>query len=50
MQQLTQKHKDGVICVHEVPLPALGWGRVLVRNHYSLASASTILSKDNQLK
>jgi len=41
MQQLTQKLKDGAICVHEVPVPALGSGTVLVRNLYSLVSAGT---------
>jgi hypothetical protein len=29
------------MCVHEVPLPALGGGRVLVQNLYSLVSAGT---------
>jgi predicted dehydrogenase/threonine dehydrogenase-like Zn-dependent dehydrogenase len=41
MQQLTQKLKDGAMCVHEVPVPALGSGTVLVRNLYSLVSAGT---------
>jgi hypothetical protein len=41
MQQLTQKLKDGVMKVLEVPVPALGPGSVLVRNHYSLVSAGT---------
>jgi polar amino acid transport system substrate-binding protein len=41
MQQLTQKLKDGAMCVHEVPVPALGSGTVLVRNLFSLVSAGT---------
>ena len=41
MQQLTQKLKDGAMCVHEVPVPALGSGTVLVRNLYSLVSVGT---------
>jgi len=41
MRQLTQKLKDGAVCVHEVPIPALGSGTVLVRNLYSLVSAGT---------
>jgi len=50
MQQLTQKLKEGIMCVHKVPVPAFGSGTVLVRNLYSLVSAGTVLLKDNQLK
>lgn len=41
MQQLTQKLKDGVMKIIEAPVPALGPGTVLVRNHYSLIGADT---------
>ncbi|CAI8789487.1 bi-domain-containing oxidoreductase [Methylocaldum szegediense] len=41
MKQLTQKLKDGVVSVIEVPPPRLTPGMVLVRNHFSLISAGT---------
>lgn len=41
MQQFTQKLKDGSINILDVPVPALGPGMVLVKNHYSLISAGT---------
>jgi len=41
MKQLAQKLKNGRIQVIEVPLPVLGQGKVLVRNHYSLISSGT---------
>ena len=41
MKQLAQKLKNGEIQVLEVPLPVLGPGKVLVRNHYSLISSGT---------
>lgn len=41
MKQLVQKLKDGEMGVVEVPVPMLGAGLVLVRNHYSLISAGT---------
>ncbi len=41
MKQLTQKLKSGSMQVLEVPVPALGQGMVLVRNHYSLISGGT---------
>jgi polar amino acid transport system substrate-binding protein len=41
MQQLTQKLKNGSMTVLEVPVPALGPGLVLVKNHFSLVSAGT---------
>ena len=41
MKQLAQKLKNGEIQVLEVPLPVLGPGKVLARNHYSLISAGT---------
>lgn len=41
MEQLTQKLKSGEMRVQEVPVPVIGDGMVLVRNHYSLISAGT---------
>ena len=41
MKQIAQKLKNGEILVIEVPLPVLGPGKVLVRNHYSLISSGT---------
>lgn len=41
MKQVAQKLKNGGIQVLEVPLPVLGPGKVLVRNHYSLISVGT---------
>jgi predicted dehydrogenase/threonine dehydrogenase-like Zn-dependent dehydrogenase len=41
MHQLTQKLKTGTIKIVEVPLPVIGNGCILVRNHYSLISAGT---------
>lgn len=41
MKQLTQKLKKGDIEIKDVPVPVLGKGMILVRNHYSLISAGT---------
>lgn len=41
MEQLTQKLKDGEMVVQELPVPQLGSGMILVKNHYSLISAGT---------
>lgn len=41
MQQLTQKLKDGVLRVLEVPVPISESGTLLVRNHFSLISTGT---------
>ena len=41
MKQLTQKLGSGEMRVRNVPLPLVGRGCVLVRNHYSLISAGT---------
>jgi threonine dehydrogenase-like Zn-dependent dehydrogenase len=41
MKVLTQKLKDGIVEVLEVPLPLFGSGEVLVRNVFSLISAGT---------
>ena len=41
MLQLTQNLKTGRMELSEVPAPASGKGRVLVRNHYSVISAGT---------
>ena len=41
MEQLTQKLKSGEMSIQELPVPVVGPGMVLVRNHYSLISAGT---------
>lgn len=41
MEQLTQKLKDGEMVIQELPMPQLGEGMILVKNHYSLISAGT---------
>jgi len=41
MDQLTQKLSNGEMVVQELPMPQLGLGMVLVKNHYSLISAGT---------
>jgi len=41
MLQLTQKLGSGEMEVQEVPIPMIGKGMILVRNHYSLISAGT---------
>ena len=41
MQQLVQSPRNGEVKVQETPFPALNPGYVLVRNHYSVLSAST---------
>ena len=41
MEQLTQKLSNGEMVVQELPMPQLGNGMVLVKNHYSLISAGT---------
>ncbi len=41
VKSLTQKLKDGIVEVLEVPLPLFGSGEVLVRNVFSLISAGT---------
>ena len=41
MDQLTQKLKSGEMRIHQVPIPALAAGMVLVRNRYSVISAGT---------
>ncbi|MDN3204669.1 bi-domain-containing oxidoreductase [Algoriphagus sediminis] len=41
MQQLTQKLGSGEMEVQEVPMPMVGKGMILVRNHYSIISAGT---------
>ncbi|MGA7876915.1 MAG: alcohol dehydrogenase, partial [Desulfoferrobacter sp.] len=41
MDQFAQKLKDGQIQIIQTPLPAIGPGMVLVKNHYSLVSAGT---------
>ena len=41
MLQLTQKLRSGEMQIQELPLPQLGKGMVMVKNHYSLISAGT---------
>jgi predicted dehydrogenase/threonine dehydrogenase-like Zn-dependent dehydrogenase len=41
MQQLTQKLGSGDMEVQDVPIPQIGTGFVLVRNHYSIISGGT---------
>lgn len=41
MLQLTQKLRSGEMQIQELPLPQLGQGKVMVKNHYSLISAGT---------
>jgi len=41
MQQLTQKLGSGQMIIQELPIPQIGKGMVLVKNHYSLISAGT---------
>ena len=41
MEQLTQKLSNGEMVVQELPLPQVGPGMVLVKNHFSLISAGT---------
>ena len=41
MELLAQKLLDGKMAVEEVPVPLLGAGMILVRNHYSLVSPGT---------
>lgn len=41
MLQLTQNLKNGEMSLLEVPFPAINYGYILVRNHYSVISAGT---------
>lgn len=41
MNQLTQKLSNGELLIQEVPIPILGSGMVLIKNHYSVISAGT---------
>jgi predicted dehydrogenase/threonine dehydrogenase-like Zn-dependent dehydrogenase len=41
MLQLTQQLKSGKMEILEVPLPILGKGQLIVRNHFSIISAGT---------
>ena len=41
MEQLTQKLSNGEMVVQELPVPQIGPGMILVKNHYSLISAGT---------
>lgn len=41
MEQLTQKLSNGEMVVQELPVPQIGPGMILVKNHFSLISAGT---------
>jgi len=41
MQQLTQKLGSGEMIIQELPIPQIGTGMVLIKNHYSIISAGT---------
>ena len=41
MKQLTQKLGSGEMLIQDVPLPQLGTGMILVKNHYSIISSGT---------
>jgi len=41
MQQLTQKLGSGEMIIQDLPIPVLGKGMILVKNHFSLISAGT---------
>ena len=41
MHQLTQKLKTGELKITEAPVPVIGNGQLLVKNHFSLISAGT---------
>ena len=41
MKQIVQSPKTGKLELAEVPVPAVGAGQVLVRNHYSVMSPGT---------
>lgn len=41
MKKLTQKHQSGEMAIQQLPMPVVGPGMVLARNHYSLISAGT---------
>jgi len=49
MKQLLQNYKTGELKIAEVPAPALNPGGILVKNHYSLVSA-TLWSWNGQWK
>ena len=40
MKQLLQSYKTGELNLEDVPAPALKPGGILVKNHYSLVSAT----------
>ena len=41
VKQLTQKLGSGEMLIQDVPLPQLGTGMILVKNHYSIISSGT---------
>ena len=44
MKQVVLNLKDGDLTVEDVPIPTLKDSGVLVRNHYSVISAGTVIS------
>lgn len=41
MQQLTQKLGSGQMIIQELPIPQIGKGMLLIKNHYSIISSGT---------
>ena len=50
MKQVRHYLRNGALDIGEVPLPALGPGDVLVRNHYSFVSVGTEKMKLSQAR
>lgn len=50
MKQLRQYLRNGALDMGEVPIPAIGSGDVLVRNHYSFVSVGTEKMKVSQAR
>src|SRR5437867_5997613 len=50
MKQVRQYLRDGALDIGEVPIPAVGAGDVLVRNHYSFVSVGTEKMKVSQAR
>src|SRR3989442_6523605 len=50
MKQVRHYLRDGALDIGEVPIPAVGPGDVLVRNHYSFVSVGTEKMKISQAR
>src|SRR3989442_1353166 len=50
MKQVRHYLRDGALDIGEVPIPAVGPGDVLVRNHYSFVSVGTEKMKVSQAR